>query len=84
MSREPKEAADRERGEPEGIFECRDVGRRLREMGDIHPDQESRMTSAQLILISVTSAMVAVFVMLLVATIRKARTRDDEEKDSGD
>jgi hypothetical protein len=39
------------------------------------------MTSAQLILISVTSALVAVFAMLIVATIRRARARDDIEKD---
>ena len=41
------------------------------------------MTSTQLILVSVTSAMVAVFVMLVVATFLRARgrdkTRDDEE-----
>lgn len=36
------------------------------------------MTSSQLVLVSVTSALVAVFVMLLVATIRRARARDDE------
>lgn len=34
------------------------------------------MTSAQLILVSVTSALVAVFAMLLVATIKRARARD--------
>jgi hypothetical protein len=39
------------------------------------------MTSAQLILISVTSALVAVFAMLLVATIKRARARDEELKD---
>lgn len=39
------------------------------------------MTSAQLILVSVTSALVAVFAMLLVATIKRARARDDELKD---
>ena len=41
------------------------------------------MTSAQLILVSVTSAIVAVFVMLVVATILRARASDDttEEKD---
>lgn len=38
------------------------------------------MTSAQLILVSVTSALVAVFAMLLVATIKRARARDDEAK----
>jgi hypothetical protein len=37
------------------------------------------MTSAQLILVAVTSAVVAVFVMLLVATIRRARARDTDE-----
>lgn len=37
------------------------------------------MTSAQLILVAVTSAMVAVFVMLLVATIKRARSRDDDQ-----
>ena len=37
------------------------------------------MTSAQLILVSVTSALVAVLAMLLVATIKRARTRDLEK-----
>ena len=37
------------------------------------------MTSAQLILVSVTSALVAVFAMLLVATIKRARARDSED-----
>jgi Mn2+/Fe2+ NRAMP family transporter len=41
------------------------------------------MTSAQLILVSVTSALVAVFAMLIVATIRRARSRDDEKKKDG-
>lgn len=36
------------------------------------------MTSAQLILVAVSSALVAVFTMLLVATIRRARSRDDD------
>lgn len=36
------------------------------------------MTSAQFILVAVTSALVAVFVMLLVATFLRARTRDDD------
>ncbi len=36
------------------------------------------MTSGQLILVSVTSAMVAVLVMLVVATIKRARARDDD------
>lgn len=36
------------------------------------------MTSSQLILVAVTSALVAVFVMLLVATLRRARSRDDD------
>ena len=40
------------------------------------------MTSAQLILISVTSAMVAVFTMLVVATILRARNRDDSEDET--
>lgn len=35
------------------------------------------MTSSQLVLVSVTSALVAVFVMLLVATIKRARARDE-------
>jgi hypothetical protein len=39
------------------------------------------MTASQLILVSVTSAIVAVFVMLVVATILRARTRDDEDVD---
>jgi Mn2+/Fe2+ NRAMP family transporter len=41
------------------------------------------MTSAQLILVSVTSALVAVFAMLLVATIKRARSKDDQEKEEG-
>jgi hypothetical protein len=39
------------------------------------------MTSAQLILVSVTSALVAVFTMLIVASIRRARSRDDTEEE---
>jgi hypothetical protein len=39
------------------------------------------MTSSQLILVSVTSALVAVFAMLLVATIKRSRGRDDEKED---
>ena len=39
------------------------------------------MTSAQLILVSVTSALVAVFAMLIVATIKRARARDEAEKE---
>ena len=35
------------------------------------------MTSTQLILVSVTSALVAVFVMLVVATVLRARRKDD-------
>ncbi|HWC12982.1 MAG TPA: hypothetical protein VG929_00120 [Actinomycetota bacterium] len=42
------------------------------------------MTSAQLILVSVTSALVAVFAMLVVATIKRARARDDAPKDEKD
>lgn len=38
------------------------------------------MTSSQLILVSVTSAMVAILAMLVVATIRRARARDEVEK----
>ena len=38
------------------------------------------MTSAQLILVSVTSAAVAVFAMLVVATILRARAKDDSEE----
>lgn len=37
------------------------------------------MTSAQLILVSVTSAIVAVFTMLVVASILRARARDDND-----
>lgn len=37
------------------------------------------MTSAQLILVSVTSAVVAVFMMLVVATILRARSKEDDE-----
>jgi hypothetical protein len=40
------------------------------------------MTSAQVILVAVTSALVAVTTMLIVATIKRARSRDDEENDS--
>lgn len=40
------------------------------------------MTSSQLILVSVTSALIAVFTMLLVATIARARRRDEEEDES--
>lgn len=40
------------------------------------------MTSAQLILVAVTSALVAVIVMLVVATILRARSRDDVEGDN--
>lgn len=39
------------------------------------------MTSAQLVLVSVTSAVIAVFVMLLVATIRRARSEDRSEEE---
>lgn len=38
------------------------------------------MTSAQLILVSVTSAVVAVFAMLIVASILRARARDEEKE----
>ncbi|HVF53647.1 MAG TPA: hypothetical protein VNC78_08595 [Actinomycetota bacterium] len=37
------------------------------------------MTSSQLILVAVTSALISVFTMLFVATLRRARTRDDDE-----
>ncbi len=39
------------------------------------------MTSAQLILVAVSSALVAVFAMLVVATIRRARTREPDDQD---
>ena len=39
------------------------------------------MTAAQLILVSVTSAIVAVFTMLVVATILRARAKDDDRDD---
>lgn len=39
------------------------------------------MTSAQLVLVSVTSAVIAVFVMLVVATIRRARAQEPEDED---
>ncbi|MGH2788551.1 MAG: hypothetical protein ACRDJV_11715 [Actinomycetota bacterium] len=42
------------------------------------------MTSAELILVSVTSALVAVFTMLVVATIRRARMREDDSIDEAD
>ncbi|MGI8407219.1 MAG: hypothetical protein ACR2L3_01740 [Actinomycetota bacterium] len=38
------------------------------------------MTSAQLILVSVTSALIAVFAMLLVATLARARRKDDDDE----
>jgi hypothetical protein len=38
------------------------------------------MTSAQLILVSVTSAVVAVFAMLVVASILRARARDEDKE----
>lgn len=38
------------------------------------------MTSAQVILISVTSALIAVFAMLLVATIKRARSREADKR----
>lgn len=44
-------------------------------------DTKLQMTSAQLILVSVTSAIVAVFAMLVVATILRARHKDDSEDD---
>jgi len=37
------------------------------------------MTSAQLIVVAVTSALVAVFVMLLVATLHRARSSDEDD-----
>jgi ABC-type bacteriocin/lantibiotic exporter with double-glycine peptidase domain len=40
------------------------------------------MTSAQLILVSVTSAIVAVIAMLVVATFLRARGGDDEDEES--
>ena len=39
------------------------------------------MTSTQLILVAVTSAMVAVFVMLVVATVLRARSKDKTSDD---
>ena len=39
------------------------------------------MTSAQLVLVSVTSAVIAVFVMLVVATIRRARAQDEKDEE---
>ena len=42
------------------------------------------MTSGQLILVSVTSAIVAVFTMLIVATILRARAKDDEKEEEQD
>ena len=36
------------------------------------------MTAAQVVLVAVTAAVVAVFVMLAVATVRRGRSRDDE------
>lgn len=37
------------------------------------------MTSAQLILVATTSALIAVIAMLVIATIRRARTPDESE-----
>lgn len=37
------------------------------------------MTSSQLILVSVTSALIAVFMMLLVATLKRSRKRDEDD-----
>jgi hypothetical protein len=37
------------------------------------------MTSAQVLLVAVTSALIAVFVMLLVASIRLRRTQREPE-----
>jgi hypothetical protein len=43
------------------------------------------MTAAELILVSVTSALVAVFTMLAVATFRRARmSEDDSGPDEGE
>ncbi|MEA2477685.1 MAG: hypothetical protein QOC87_1884 [Actinomycetota bacterium] len=39
------------------------------------------MTSSQLILVSVTSAFVSVLTMLVVGTILRARSRDDDEQE---
>ncbi len=38
------------------------------------------LSSAQLILVAIASALVAVFAMLVVATVRRARSREDEEE----
>jgi hypothetical protein len=38
------------------------------------------MTSSQLVLVSITSSLITVFAMLLVATIRRARQRTDEDE----
>ena len=43
-------------------------------------DTEMAMTSSQLILVSVTSALIAVFAMLLVATVSRARRKDTEDR----
>jgi hypothetical protein len=42
------------------------------------------MTSAQVILVAVTSALVAVTAMLIVATIKRARIRDDADEPTPD
>ena len=39
-----------------------------------------RMSGSEVILVAVTSALVAVFTMLIIATIRRARARDDDEE----
>lgn len=42
------------------------------------------MTSSQLILVSVTSALVAVFAMLLVATLNRSRRKDEDDQESNE
>jgi hypothetical protein len=36
------------------------------------------VSGTQMILVAVTSALIAVFVMLIVATLRRSRMRDDD------
>jgi hypothetical protein len=39
------------------------------------------MTSAQLVVVSMASALIAVTTMLVVATILRGRAKDDDEKE---
>lgn len=46
-----------------------------------HPcDTAGDMTSSQIILVSVTSALIAVFAMLLVASLKRARSEEGDDE----